>query len=135
MAIPIECKRLAEVDLPIASISIYCGREKDIKTGNVSAIHVWWARRPLAACRAMNLACLLPDPADPNCPTELRKIIATALDKFDSRPSELQSRLNLGKSSFAPEDEGKLSESRSEERIRNGISWKRNELQFNLLQD
>ena len=37
-----------------------------------STLHLWWARRPLAACRAMLLALLLPDPCDPNCPEEFK---------------------------------------------------------------
>jgi len=113
MLIPQECKRLAEVDMPIIATSKYSAREKDIKTGNFSAIHVWWARRPLAACRAMNLACLLPDPADPNCLTELRKIIATSLDKFEREQYDKQSRLNVEKESWKEKDDGNLSASRN----------------------
>ena len=109
MAIPTSCKRLAEVDMPIIPISKYSAIEKDIKTGSFSAVHVWWARRPLAACRAMNLACLLPDPADPNCPTELRKIIATSLDKIERQPSEGQSRLLINNVGWKQEEDGKLS--------------------------
>jgi adenine-specific DNA methylase len=93
LGFPKECKRLAEVDFPLVSVSKYSAIEKDKKTGNVSAIHVWWARRPLAACRAMNLACLLPDPADENCPIKTRKIIAGALDKLERQSYEGQSSL------------------------------------------
>ena len=113
MAIPIECKRLAEVDFPLVTVSKYSAIEKDKKTGTVAAVHVWWARRPLSACRAMNLACLLPDPVDSNCPTELRKIIATAIDKFERQPSEGQSRLMVKNKSWNQEDDGKLSASRN----------------------
>ena len=83
MGIPIDCKRLAEVDFPIVAVSEASAKEKDIKTGSFASVHVWWARRPLAACRAMNFACMVPDPADENCPVELRLIIATALDNLD----------------------------------------------------
>jgi len=68
-----ECKRLIEVDLPIKRISEHARREKSIRHGHISTLHIWWARRPLAACRAVILASLLPDPADPNCPEEFRK--------------------------------------------------------------
>lgn len=70
--IPKECKRLAEVDFPIAVVSQYAAREKSIRHGHPSTLHLWWARRPLAACRSMLLALLLPDPADPACPPEFR---------------------------------------------------------------
>jgi adenine-specific DNA methylase len=49
--IPKECKRLAEVDFPIAVVSKHAAREKSIRHGHPSTLHLWWARRPLAACR------------------------------------------------------------------------------------
>ncbi|MGV8075577.1 MAG: DUF1156 domain-containing protein [Syntrophobacteraceae bacterium] len=70
--IPKECKRLAEVDFPIAVVSKHAAREKSIRHGHPSTLHLWWARRPLAACRAMLLALLLPDPCDENCPEEFK---------------------------------------------------------------
>lgn len=71
--IPKECKRLAEVDFPIAIVSQHAAREKSIRYGHPSTLHLWWARRPLAACRAMLLALLLPDPCDENCPAEFKE--------------------------------------------------------------
>jgi adenine-specific DNA methylase len=71
--IPRECKRLAEVDFPIAVVSRYAAEEKAIRSGLPSTIHLWWARRPLAACRAMLLGLLLPDPCDKHCPPEFKK--------------------------------------------------------------
>src|SRR5207248_9701433 len=70
--IPKDCKRLAEVDFPIAVVSKHSAREKSIRHGHPSTLHLWWARRPLAACRSMLLALLLPDPCDPNCPGDFR---------------------------------------------------------------
>jgi putative DNA methylase len=70
--IPKECKRLAEVDFPIAVVSKHSAREKSIRHGHPSTLHLWWARRPLAACRSMLLALLLPDPCDPHCPVEFK---------------------------------------------------------------
>jgi adenine-specific DNA methylase len=64
-------KRLIEVDLPIKRISAHARREKSI--GHISSLHIWWARRPLAACRAVICAALWPDPADENCPSAFRK--------------------------------------------------------------
>jgi len=63
-------KRLIEVDLPIKRISVHARREKSIRHGHISTLHIWWARRPLAACRAVLCASLWPDPVDPLCPTE-----------------------------------------------------------------
>ena len=57
-------KRLIEVDLPIARISAHARREKSIRHGHISTLHIWWARRPLAACRAVICASLWPDPED-----------------------------------------------------------------------
>src|SRR5262245_55388782 len=65
-------KRLIEVDLPIRRISEHARREKSIRHGHISTLHIWWARRPLAACRAVICAALWPDPApgknDAPCP-------------------------------------------------------------------
>ncbi|HSV73338.1 MAG TPA: DUF1156 domain-containing protein, partial [Chthonomonadales bacterium] len=70
--IPKECKRLAEVDFPIAVVSRHAAREKSIRHGHPSTLHLWWARRPLASCRAILLGLLWPDPCDPLCPEEFK---------------------------------------------------------------
>ena len=70
--IPRECKRLAEVDFPIAQVSKHAAREKSIRYGHPSTLHLWWARRPLASSRAILLALLLPDPCDPLCPEHFK---------------------------------------------------------------
>ena len=77
--IPKECKRLAEVDFPIAVVSKHSAREKSIRHGHPSTLHLWWARRPLAACRAMLMALLLPDPCDPLCPVDFKSKAKEAL--------------------------------------------------------
>ena len=66
--IPKLCKRLAEVDFPIAEVSRHAVREKSIRRGHPSTLHLWWARRPLASSRAVLMALLLPDPCDAHCP-------------------------------------------------------------------
>lgn len=76
--IPKDCKRLAEVDFPIAEVSRYAAREKAIRHGHPSTLHLWWARRPLASSRAVLLALLWPDPCDPLCPPDFK----TAARKF-----------------------------------------------------
>lgn len=75
-------KRLIEVDLPIKRISEHARREKSIRHGHISTLHIWWARRPLAACRAVICAALWPDPVDDNCPQAFRDAAAKALCNF-----------------------------------------------------
>lgn len=75
-------KRLIEVDLPIARISAHARREKSIRHGHISTLHIWWARRPLAACRAVICAALWPDPADELCPQPFREAVARLLPAF-----------------------------------------------------
>ncbi len=71
--IPRACRRLAEVDFPIAEVSRHAAREKSIRHGHPSTLHLWWARRPLASSRAVLLALLLPDPCDPHCPADFKR--------------------------------------------------------------
>ena len=71
--IPRECKRLAEVDFPIAKVSRHAVREKSIRHGHPSTLHLWWARRPLASSRAVLMALLLPDPCDSHCPKTFKE--------------------------------------------------------------
>lgn len=75
-------KRLIEVDLPIKRISEHARREKSIRHGHISTLHIWWARRPLAACRAVICAALWPDPADPLCHQDFRDQAAELILKF-----------------------------------------------------
>jgi adenine-specific DNA methylase len=94
-------KRLIEVDLPIRRISAHARREKSIRHGHISTLHIWWARRPLAACRAVICASLWPDPADPLCP---EAFIATAKREMLAwTPIERQSLLSPeSRTRFAP---------------------------------
>src|ERR1044071_5342615 len=78
-------RRLIEVDLPIARISAHARREKSIRHGHISTMHIWWARRPLAACRAVILASVWPDPADPHCPEEFRSEATARLKALRDR--------------------------------------------------
>ena len=84
--IPKECKRLAEVDFPIAAVSRHAAREKSIRHGHPSTLHLWWARRPLASSRAMLMALLLPDPCDPLCPEDFKTKARTILLNAPGRP-------------------------------------------------
>ncbi|MDZ7993382.1 MAG: DUF1156 domain-containing protein [Nostoc sp. EfeVER01] len=56
-------KKLIEVALPLEAINQESAREKSIRHGHPSTLHLWWARRPLAACRAVLFASLVDDPS------------------------------------------------------------------------
>ena len=77
-------KKLIEVDLPIDEINAQAQREKSIRHGHPSTLHMWWARRPLAACRAVIFASLVDDPSA--CPQE-----------FPSKAEQDQERARLHK--------------------------------------
>jgi adenine-specific DNA methylase len=79
-------KRLIEVALPLKEISEQSAHEKTVRSGHISNLHLWWARRPLAACRAAVFASLLPDPDDPDCPKAFRKLVMEVLSKNDFKP-------------------------------------------------
>ncbi|TYO92795.1 DUF1156 domain-containing protein [Desulfallas thermosapovorans] len=57
-------KKLIEVALPLEAINKESAREKSIRHGHPSTLHLWWARRPLAACRAVLFASLVDDPGE-----------------------------------------------------------------------
>lgn len=60
-------KKMIEVAIPLDAINRESAREKSIRHGHPSTLHLWWARRPLAACRAVLFASLVDDPdSDPN---------------------------------------------------------------------
>jgi adenine-specific DNA methylase len=92
-----ECKRLAEVDFPIAAVSKHAVREKSIHHGHPSTLHLWWARRPLASSRAMLMALLLPDPCDPYCPgafkEKARKLLPSLCGTIGETDYDLQRKL------------------------------------------
>jgi len=75
-------KKLIEVDLPLDEINAESAREKSIRHGHPSTLHLWWARRPLAACRAVIFASLVDDPS--SCPEE-----------FPTEKAQLQERARL----------------------------------------
>src|SRR5215208_288416 len=56
--------RLIEVAFPLKQASLDSVHEKNVRHGHISTLHIWPARRPLAACRAALIATLLPDPGD-----------------------------------------------------------------------
>ncbi len=75
-------KRLIEVDLYIKRISEAASKEKG--GGHISSLHIWWARRPLAACRAVICSSLWPDPADESCPSEFISVVKNQMMKWST---------------------------------------------------
>ncbi len=57
-------KSFIEADFPIKGVSEESAREKNIRHGHISTLHIWWARKPLASSRASIYAALTPDPKD-----------------------------------------------------------------------
>ena len=74
------------MDFPIAVVSAHSARDKSTPSGYPSTLHLWWARRPLAACRAMLLALLLPDPCDENCPDDFKTRAGPLLANVQGKP-------------------------------------------------
>ena len=66
-------------------VSKHAAREKSIRHGHPSTLHLWWARRPLAACRAILLGLLLPDPCDSYCPEDFKKRARELLPKVQGK--------------------------------------------------
>lgn len=85
-------RRLIEETFPLKQVSADSRHEKNVRHGHISTLHIWPARRPLAACRAAIIAALLPDPGDEASRHALNKKIesithwgtenGTALDFF-----------------------------------------------------
>ncbi|MBE9594504.1 MAG: DUF1156 domain-containing protein, partial [Proteobacteria bacterium] len=57
-------KRFIETSFPVKEVSVESAREKNIRHGHISTLHIWWARRPLASSRATAYAALIPAPKD-----------------------------------------------------------------------
>lgn len=75
-------KKLIEVALPLEAINVASAREKSIRHGHPSTLHLWWARRPLAACRAVLFASIVDDPS-------------SNLEKFPTEEAQEKERLRL----------------------------------------
>ena len=72
-------KKLIEVSLPLEAINIASAREKSIRHGHPSTLHLWWARRPLAAARAVIFAQMVDDPSS------LPELFPTEQEQHDER--------------------------------------------------
>ena len=102
-------KRLIEVAFPLKQVSLDSVHEKNVRHGHISTLHIWPARRPLAACRAALIATLLPDPGDP----AQRKSI---LERMAGRVIEKIERKRVN---------GRLVEKKKEETVGGILHWGR----------
>ncbi|HHW76309.1 MAG TPA: DUF1156 domain-containing protein, partial [Xanthomonadaceae bacterium] len=78
-------KRLIEVAFPLKQASIDSVHEKNVRHGHISTLHIWPARRPLAASRAALIATLLPDPGDKEKRDEMLKRLGGTVVKSVKR--------------------------------------------------
>ena len=81
-------KRFIEESFPVKEVSEESAREKNIRHGHISTLHIWWARRPLASSRVTSYASLIPAPKDI---TEWHKI-----KEFIIKFSKWENSLNMG---------------------------------------
>jgi adenine-specific DNA methylase len=71
-------RRLIEEELPLKAVNAESAREKSLRHGHISTMHLWWARRPLAMSRAVVFGTLLPDPGDDDRREEILDLLAQA---------------------------------------------------------
>jgi len=99
--------RLIEVALPIREISAESVRDKSLRHGHISTLHLWWARRPLSASRAIVFASFVPDPDHPDCPADFRDAVWKYLR--DEVPAELKAyrrgKLRVNSDPYKPYDD------------------------------
>ncbi len=82
--------RLIEAAFPLRQASLDSVHEKNVRHGHISTLHIWPARRPLAACRAVLLATLLPDPGDAEGRRKLMARIAGEVRQRQTRAGKLR---------------------------------------------
>lgn len=112
-----KAKKLIEVAMPIKEISAESVRDKSIRHGHISTLHLWWARRPLPVCRAVIFASLVPDPLDEQRPQAFKDAIQELLGNdplyapypdipytaiYDPMPDNLRNRLLMFIGKFSP---------------------------------
>lgn len=85
-----DFSRLIEHSFPLRQASIDSVHEKNVRHGHISTLHIWPARRPLAASRAALLATLLPDPGTPMSRKELCEKIGGKLKKETDKDGRLK---------------------------------------------
>ena len=85
-------RRLIEVAFPLKQVSLDSVHEKNVRHGHISTLHIWPARRPLAASRAALLATLLRDPGTTEARRELLRRMAGTIVEVPDKSGEVCAR-------------------------------------------
>jgi len=84
-------RRLIEEELPLTIFNSESAREKSLRHGHISTMHLWWARRPLAMSRAVVFGTLLPDPGDDTMRKEILQVLAEGASfEASTKPSRIK---------------------------------------------
>jgi adenine-specific DNA methylase len=83
-------RRLIEEELPLTAVNAASAREKSLRHGHISTLHLWWARRPLAMSRTVVYGTLLPDPGDEERPYVLKELADAAEFEASVQPSRIE---------------------------------------------
>ena len=90
-------RRLIEAAFPLKQVSLDSVHEKNVRHGHISTLHIWPARRPLAASRAALLATLLPDPGTREERREvLRRMAGTTVETPDAKGERMREETRGG---------------------------------------
>lgn len=103
-------KKLIEVALPLEEINIASAREKSIRHGHPSTLHLWWARRPLATCRAVLFSSIIDDPGEEGVPQAL-------LDQIDLLPLHHKYRHLADEEPLGPNGEALSADDAAKEKL------------------
>src|SRR5690606_20769841 len=109
-------KKLIEVALPLETINVASAREKSIRHGHPSTLHLWWARRPLAAARAVIFAQMVDDPSeyvdtlksDPKLRRHAEGLLKARHKRWEEATALLKKAKDAGISAAEPGPEPKL---------------------------
>lgn len=123
MPTPLPRKKLIEVALPLEAINKASAREKSIRHGHPSTLHLWWARRPLAAARAVIFAQMVDDPSgyvdqlkgDPKLKRRAESILKTRHKAWAESHDLFEKARSSGIAAPEPGPEPKLDEILAEE--------------------
>ena len=117
-------QRLIETAFPLRQVSLDSVHEKNVRHGHVSTLHIWPARRPLAACRAALLSTLLPDPVSGEARAAVLERMAGRVVKVPTAAGDRMREATLGGIlHWGRDDRGELARFRAE--IRQGFSGRR----------
>src|SRR5690554_6076545 len=111
-------KKLIEVALPLDAINDASAREQSIRHGHPSTLHLWWARRPLAAARAVIFAQMVDDPstyvdellADPVTGNAAEAELRSRRETWEKQRQEYEDALRRGETVTEPGPEPTLEE-------------------------